>query len=493
MHSTRRIALATAAAAALTGGLLTFASTPAMAADSFKVAKADFNGDGIGDVAASAPAAYVNGHKGAGQVVVLYGSASGIKSTQRSTISQNTSGVPGTSEAGDRFGETTAYADFNGDGIDDLVVGTPAEKVGTDVNGGTVAILWGSKNGITGKGVTIHDPAPSAHDFWGKNLAAGDFDGDGKADLVVGSSKSTLYLYRGGFTTSGAYGSLSTVKPPIQSGTNSYPYGPLNLTAGDVNGDGRTDLVVDGYETKTDYGWNTNYWLPGSPSGLSGSSAKALKPGIITGIGDINGDGYGDIVSGAGWDGSLEDGTKVPDSADGGKVNITYGSASGPASTIGITQNTGNVPGKSEKGDAFGHELDLGDINGDGYQDLVVSSPAEDISGVSNTGMVTILYGSPSGVNTTSGMQSFHQNTAGVPGSNEDNDLFGADVKLDDVTGDGKADLVVGSYENGGNGAVTYLPSNGTKITTSGARFISCTSAGVSTAGAPLFGVNFAD
>ncbi|MEU9992313.1 FG-GAP and VCBS repeat-containing protein [Streptomyces sp. NPDC048045] len=493
MHTHRRLALATATAAALTGGLLTFTASPATAADSFKVAKADFNGDGIGDVATSAATAYVSGHEGAGQVVVLYGTATGVTSAKRSTLSQNTSGVPGTAEAGDAFGAELAYADFNNDGYDDLVVGSPDEKVGTDTNGGGVAILWGSKSGLTGKASDVPDPAPSSHDFWGKDLAAGDFDGDGKADLVVGSSSATLYLYKGGFSTTGAYGSRTTVKPPIQPGTNDYPFGPMSLTAGDINGDGRTDLVVDGYETTTKYGWNTNYWLPGTASGLSGSSAKALKPGIVTAIGDINGDGFGDIVSGAGWDATTEDGTPVPDASNGGRVNVTYGSASGPASTTGITQNTGSVPGTSEKGDAFGWDLDLGDINGDGYQDLVVSSPDEDIDGVSNTGMVTVLYGSASGVNTSTGVQSFEQNTPGVPGTSEKSDLFGADVKLDDVTGDGKADLVVGSYENSANGAVTYLPSDGTKITTSGSRSFGPSNVGVSTTGTPQFGALFAD
>ncbi|AYN40284.1 hypothetical protein D9753_16695 [Streptomyces dangxiongensis] len=494
MHTHQpRPALVTAVAAALTGGLLTFAASPAVAADSAKVAKADFNGDGIGDIAAAAAGAYVSGHKNAGQLVVLYGTPTGVSSAKRTTISQNTSGVPGTAEAGDFFGAELAYADFNGDGYDDLAVGTPDEKVGTDTSGGGLAILWGSSAGLTGKGIDVPDPAASSHDYWGQNLAAGDFDGDGRADLVVGSSASTLYLYKGGFTTSGGYGSRTTVKPPIRSGTNDCPYGPLNLTAGDINGDGRTDLVVDGYETKTQYGWNTNYWLPGTTGGLSGASAKALKAGIITAIGDINGDGFGDIVSGADWDTRTSDGTAIPDSATGGKVNVTYGSASGPAATTGITQNTGNVPGASEKGDAFGWELDLGDINGDGCQDLVVSSPQEDIDGVPDTGSVTVLYGSASGVNTASGTQAFSQDSAGVPGGDEKSDLFGADVKLDDVTGDGRADLVIGSYENSGDGAVTYLPSDGTRITTTGSRAVGASTVGVSATGTPQFSAAFAD
>ncbi|MEU5595678.1 FG-GAP and VCBS repeat-containing protein [Streptomyces sp. NPDC020298] len=493
MHRPLRLALATATAAALTGGLLTFAATTATAADSTRVTKADFNGDGIGDVAASAPTAYVSGHKEAGQVVALYGSASGVTAAKRTTISQDTAGVPGTAEAGDMFGSVMAYADFNGDGYDDLAVGTPHEKVGTDVDGGALAILWGSANGLTGKGVDVPDPAPGAHDRWGKNVAAGDFDGDGKADLAVGNSTNTIYVYKGGFSNSGTPGGRTTVKPPILNGRNDFPYGPLNLTAGDVNGDGRTDLIVDGYEARTSHGWNTNYWLPGTANGLSVSSAKVLKSGIITAVGDINGDGFGDIVSGASWETRTEDGTPVPDSAKGGRVAITYGTASGPGTTKSVNQDTGNVPGSSETGDGFGWDLDLGDINGDGYQDLVVSAALEDIGGVTDTGQVTVLYGSATGIDTTTRAQSFAQSTAGVPDNDEKNDSFGMDVKLDDVTGDGKADLVVSSAENGDDGALTYLPSNGTKITATGSRAISPSAVGVSTTGTPQFGITFAD
>lgn len=491
MHKHLRIALATAAAASLTGGVLTLPTTTAMAADSTTVPQADFNGDGIGDVAFSAAGAYVSGKETAGQLVVLYGTPTGVSSAKRTVLSQNSAGVPGTAEAGDAFGGETAYGDFNSDGYDDIAVAAAAEDVGGDTDGGTLAVLWGSASGITGTGVTIADPAPSSHDFWGKNLAAGDFDGDGKDDLAVGNTSSTVYVYKGGISTSGTAGGRYTIKPPIQSGGSAR--GPMNLTAGDVNGDSRTDLVIDGFETQTDWGWNTNYYVPGSASGLSISSAKTLKPGVITAIGDVNGDGFGDIVSGAYWNNTTDDGTTIPNSALGGKVNITYGSATGPGSTTGITQNTGNVPGGSEKNDMFGYELDLGDINGDNYQDIVISAAGEDLNGIADTGAVTVLYGSASGLNTASGTQYFAQSTAGVPGDDEKYDGFGLDTKLDDVTGDGKADLLVSSWENSGNGAVTYLPSSGTKITTTGARSVSPSASGVSTTGTPGFGANFAD
>ncbi|WP_433451522.1 VCBS repeat-containing protein [Streptomyces sp. CA-142005] len=492
MHKPLRLALATATAAALTGGLLTFSAATATAADSTSVPQADFNGDGIGDVAFSADGASVNSRSAAGRLVVLYGTKSGVSSAKRSSISQDTTGNPGTAEAGDHFGAESAYADFNGDGYDDVAVGSPGEDVGTDKDGGGLAILWGSAQGITGKGVSIADPAPSAHDYWGKNLAAGDFDGDGKADLAVGSSAATIYVFKGGFNASGVPGGKYTIKPPIM-GTDAN--GPLNLTAGNINGGRETDLVVDGYETSTDYGWNRNYYIPGTASGLDMSQSETLKPGVITAIGDIDHDGYGDVVSGAYWNTTTEDGTAVPDSGKGGKVWVTYGSDGGPLTTAatGITQDTGNVPGTAEGNDWFGYELDLGDINGDGFLDLAIGVAGENIGTATNTGSVAVLYGTANGLDTTSGAQGFAQSTPGVPGNDEQDDYFGTDVKLDDVTGDGKADLIVGSQENAGDGAVTYLPSDGTKITTTGSRSIWPGDSGVSTSGTPYFGANFAD
>ncbi|MEU6846695.1 FG-GAP-like repeat-containing protein [Streptomyces sp. NPDC046716] len=489
-----RLATATAAAATLTGGLLAVSAGSAGAADSVHHQQADFNNDGYGDLAYAAGNATVAGHKEAGDIVALYGSASGITSAKRSTINQNTGGVPGGAEAGDGFGWSSAYGDFNHDGFDDLAVAAPWEKVGTDVEGGTVAILWGSTSGLTG-GTTIADPAVSAHDKWGRSLAAGDFDGDGRDDLAIGSTASTLYVYKGGLTKSASLGGHYTVKPNIISGGTA---GPLSLFAGDVNGDGRTDLVANGYETGTSMGYNTNYYLPGSASGLTTSGARQLKRGIITGIGDVNGDTFGDIVTGQEWDPNLKnpDGstTTVPDSVTGGQVHVTYGSASGPSGVTNIDQDTGNVPGGSERGDWFGSELALGDINGDGYQDVVVGAPGENLDGVVNTGSVTVLYGSASGLNTTSGTQFLAQSTAGVPGGDEKNDYFGGEVKLTDANHDGKADLVVTAVgENDFNGAITYLPSDGTKITTTGARSISATAAGVDTAGYPEFGANAAN
>ncbi|GAA2384975.1 FG-GAP-like repeat-containing protein [Streptomyces glaucosporus] len=485
MHRRFRTSLATATVAALTGGLL--AATAGTAAADGARPTADFNNDGYRDIAVSAPNAYVDGKEAAGQVLVLYGSPDGlIRTSKRAVISQNSSGVPGAAETGDQFGYDTTVADFNNDGYTDLAVGAPGEKVDNDVDGGTVQIIWGSPSGLSG-GTTVPDPAVSSHDRFGRSLDAADYNGDDKADLAIGSSSATVRVYRGGFgKTKGQTGGVYSVRPSIVSGGVG---GPLSLHSGDVNGDDIADLVVDGFEDDSAEGWNANYYLPGSPSGLTKTGEEKLPAGVITDIGDVNSDGFGDIVIGMEFD------ADVPGSSPGGKVNIINGSASGPVGRpLTITQDTPGVPGGSETGDAFGAELDLGDVNGDGHLDLAVGAPGESLGGEEATGAVVVLYGAADGSGITgAGSQFIDQSTEGVPGSNETGDFFGSDVHLADMNGDDRADLTIGvAGENGGNGGVVTMQSDSARIRLSAGVSFSPTLVGISTSGTPRLGINFA-
>ncbi|WBB64325.1 FG-GAP and VCBS repeat-containing protein [Streptomyces sp. WMMC500] len=491
MRHPLRTALAAATAAAVTGGLLAVATAPGAAAAEPPGAVVNFNGDGVRDAAVSAPGAYVAGVRAAGQVVAHYGTkndgtVAGISGSRAKRLSQHSAGVPGTAEDGDGWGGWTAAADYDGDGYTDLAVAAPGEAVGGDVLGGTVQLLWGGPSGLAG-GTTLPDPRPYDHDLFGHALAAGDFDGDGAADLAVASTSASVDVFTGGFgRTKGDYGVWDTVAVPLDNGKI---WGPHDLAAGDVDGDGADDLVVAG---SVDEAYRST-WVPGSADGLTGAGQRPVPGGETTVTGDVDGDGRADIVTGL----ARDDATN-PGAEPGGKVFVTLGSAAGPAATTELSQATPGVPGTPEQGDSFGGELALGDADGDGHTDLAVAAANETLGDAGQTGTVTVLRGAADGSGFGgAGATLVHQNAPGVPGTNETRDRFGTALLLADLNGDGVDDLTVGTAgEDAGDGAVYALRSDAAGAAdgaaADGAVAIRPSSVGMPTAGRPGYGAEFA-
>ena len=456
----RTILLATA----LTTGLLT--ALPATTATAAPAAgpTADFNGDGYGDVAFAAPYAKVDGKGMAGYVAVVYGGATGLDPAKNTVISQNTAGVPGAAEAEDTFGEAIAPADLNGDGYTDLAVGSPGEDVGDDADGGSVTVLWGSAGGLK-NGTTVKDPAVSSHDHWGNLLTAGDFDGDGKADLAA-SAYADPYVLRGPFTTTGTTGAVQRVALPEAS------YSVDAMAAGDTNDYGRSDLALT-YRVHLDSdesgSWSKGAAYLGTATGLDTSLPRPLNGGTSLALGDIDGDGYDEIALGNVF-------TEEDDHSGslGGRVVVIRGSEGGPvngdAPMAELTQDSEGVPGADEANDGFGSAVSIGDTDGDGYGDLAIGVVFEDVGTIEDSGATILMNGSASGVSRT-GARTFTQDTAGVPGSAEAIDYFGSDVLLADVTKDGHAEFTVtAGFEDEGIGAITALRGSATGPVTDGAR-----------------------
>ncbi len=169
----------------------------------------------------------------------------------------------------------------------------------------------------------------------------------------------------------------------------------------------------------------------GSTAGLAAGSLQA----------DFNNDGFIDAAVGV----PFEDIGAV---ADAGSVNVLYGSASGLTGGAGsqqFWQGAGGVPGPAEAGDLFGFSLATGDFNNDGFADLAVGVPFEDIGSIVDAGLVNVLYGSASGL-TGAGSQQFWQGAGGggVSGTTEAGDLFGFWLASGDFNANSFADLAVG-------------------------------------------------
>ncbi|MGQ4388990.1 FG-GAP repeat protein [Streptomyces sp. SAS_270] len=422
----------------------------------------DFDGDGYNDVLIGAPDGTVAGKKGAGYVTVQYGAANGmgtnasVPGARTAVFSQSTAGVPGTSEAYDSFGAAVATGDLDGDGFDDAVIGAPGEDVGSTENAGHVTVLYGSKTGLKAqRSASFSSAHRTAGARFGQAVTAARFTGATYGDeiAVLDQSGAQVYTYDQGVLRRTA--GIDTTGHPADRVIN-----PAYLTTGDYDKNGYADLVISGYTPDADYaqGWSTVF--SGGAHGLT--HVRDLRGGVSSASGDLNKDGYDDLVVGQSSSQDAE-----AEGMTGGLVAVYYGSPEGPADYEGPGngpqwwhQNTSGVPGAGEHGDAWGADLSVADVNGDGYADLAVGAPGEDVGTVRDAGAVWVLRGSSAGL-TTTGAQSFDQNSPDVPGTAETDDEWGAQVRLADTDANGLFDLVAAApSENYSDGVVWVLPAS---------------------------------
>lgn len=249
----------------------------------------DFNNDGFDDLAVGLRGED-NGTIGeSGAVHIFYGSASGIDPTLNWFFNQNSPGMADETEEGDYFGAKLASGDFDGNGFDDLAVGIHLEDIGTTVDAGAVAVVYGTAIGLTSVGnqlwhqdVAGTSNAAEANDMFGRALAAGDFNDDGVADLAVGVSGEdngatpntgavhVFYGTTGGLTADGDWYLTQSTAGMLDSAEVSDAFGEA-LAAGYFNDDAYADLAIGVPRERIDSDWQCGAIsvVYGSNSGLA--------------------------------------------------------------------------------------------------------------------------------------------------------------------------------------------------------------------------------
>ncbi|MBN1657782.1 MAG: FG-GAP repeat protein [Anaerolineae bacterium] len=423
----------------------------------FALAVADFDGDSFLDLAVGVHGDAVGFIPTAGTVHVFYGTAAGLSANRNQLWHQASPGIEDDVEADDRFGWSLTAGDFDGDGYGDLAVGVLWEDVGTPLveNAGAVHVIYGSPDGLTAVGNQVWYEgqnsvlgSPMANDQFGQALGVGDFDGDGHDDLVIGTPLNDLSGWADSGTVHILYGSDDGLTANWDSRwhqgyaglADTYETGDRfgqALATGDMNCDGYDDLAVGvPYEdvgipavenagaVHLIYGSATGLtvagnWLHYEPSAGPVAPEPHDNLGWSLASGDFDGNGFTDVA--AGMPGEENDEAKN----NAGAVQIVYFSHTPVVIQLWDQDDTG-VQDVAEAGDGFGTSLAVGDLDGDGYADLAVGVPWEDIFDpvVVNAGAVHVLYGSPAGIQ--GGDDAFlHQGIDGIDGDPEPEDRLG--------------------------------------------------------------------
>lgn len=389
-------------------------------------AAGDVNGDGFDDILIGAPAATVGSNANAGEAYLIFGKAGGFTATFDLTTLDGSNGIRFDGiDAADQAGDAISSAgDINGDGFNDIIIAGSNGNSGT----GEIFVVLGQASGFSGSLdlATLNGTngfrldGVDAGDRAGVRVSsAGDSNGDGLGDLIIGSP----FADPGGdadagesyvvFGTDGVF--ASAIDLASLNGTNGFRLDGIDAgdqasglgTAGDVNGDGFDDLVIGAIYGEP--GGNSKagetYIVFGKGSGFTAAFDLATLDGTngfrvdglgvddysgrsVSAGGDINGDGFDDVIIGAlGVDSST------------GATYVVFGKSDSFSASLSLASLDGDNGFRLtgiDTDDRAGRAIDsAGDVNGDGFDDIIIGAVSGDPGGfgVPDSGETYVVFG----------------------------------------------------------------------------------------------------